>query len=77
MSTTHKAKLFTHIILWASTLFLLITIIWAKYAILDEVTTGQGKVIPSREVQIIQNLEGGIVKGIYVKEGQMLKKTKY
>ena len=48
---------------------------WANYAVLDEVTTGQGKVIPSSEVQIIQNLEGGIIKNIFVKEGQIVKKN--
>lgn len=46
----------------------------ANYAILDEVTTGQGKVIPSSEVQVIQNLEGGIIQNIFVKEGQIVKK---
>ena len=34
-------------------------IVWAAWAELDEVTVGQGKVIPSRQLQVIQNLEGG------------------
>ncbi|WBV67836.1 biotin/lipoyl-binding protein [Legionella pneumophila] len=54
--------------------FFIVAIIWANYAILDEVTTGQGKVIPSSEVQVIQNLEGGIIQNIFVKEGQIVKK---
>ena len=33
-------------------------IVWAAWAELDEVTVGQGKVIPSRQLQVIQNLEG-------------------
>ena len=37
-------------------------IVWAWWAKLDEVTSGQGKVIPSRQLQVVQNLEGGIVK---------------
>lgn len=74
MSKTHKTRAFTHIILWASSLFVIIAVLWANYAILDEVTVGEGKVIPSSEIQIIQNLEGGIVQNIYVKEGDIVKK---
>ncbi|HAT8179416.1 TPA: HlyD family type I secretion periplasmic adaptor subunit [Legionella pneumophila] len=74
MKKTHSSKAFTHIILWTSLLFFIVAIIWANYAILDEVTTGQGKVIPSSEVQVIQNLEGGIIQNIFVKEGQIVKK---
>ncbi|HAT1596470.1 TPA: HlyD family type I secretion periplasmic adaptor subunit [Legionella pneumophila] len=74
MKKTHSSKIFTHIILWASLLFFIVAIIWANYAILDEVTTAEGKVIPSSEVQVIQNLEGGIIQNIFVKEGQIVKK---
>ncbi|HAU1184014.1 TPA: HlyD family type I secretion periplasmic adaptor subunit [Legionella pneumophila] len=74
MKKTHSSKTFTHIILWTTLLFFIVAIIWANYAILDEVTTGQGKVIPSSEVQVIQNLEGGIIQNIFVKEGQIVKK---
>lgn len=74
MSKTHNSRAFTHIILWTSVLFIITALIWANYAVLDEVATGQGKVIPSSEVQVIQNLEGGIVKKIYVKEGEIVKK---
>jgi adhesin transport system membrane fusion protein len=49
-------------------------LIWAKLAILDEVTVGDGKVIASSQLQVIQNLEGGIVDNLYVKEGQIVHK---
>jgi adhesin transport system membrane fusion protein len=75
MSKTHKSRAFTHIILWTAAFFIIAALMWANYAVLDEVTTGQGKVIPSSEVQIIQNLEGGIIKNIFVKEGQIVKKN--
>lgn len=65
-------KLFTHLLLWFSLIFLLLGIIWAHFAILEETATGQGKVIPSSQVQIIQNLEGGIVHKIFVKEGELV-----
>jgi len=45
---------------------------WASVAVLDEVTTGPGKVIPSRQLQIVQPLEAGIVREILVKEGQLV-----
>jgi len=48
-------------------------IIWAYFAEIDEVTKGDGKVIPFGQVQVIQNLEGGIVKDILVAEGDSVK----
>jgi adhesin transport system membrane fusion protein len=47
-------------------------ITWAYYAKLDEVTRGDGRVIPSRSVQVIQNLEGGIVAEILVSAGEVV-----
>jgi adhesin transport system membrane fusion protein len=61
-----------HIILWFSVAFLIIMFIWAYFAVLDEVTTAQGKVIPSQKTKLIQNLEGGLVKDILVHEGQIV-----
>lgn len=46
---------------------------WASWAELEEVTRGIGKVIPSKSVQLIQSLEGGILGEIYVEEGQRVK----
>lgn len=42
---------------------------WAHFAVLDEVTVGSGKVVPSSKVQVIQNMEGGILAELHVKEG--------
>ena len=50
-----------------------VLLIWAALAQLDEVTRGEGKVIPSRQVQVMQSLDGGIVYEILVKEGQQVK----
>lgn len=44
-------------------------IVWAHYAVLDEVKRGEGRVIPSQQMQVVQSLEGGIVKAILVHEG--------
>jgi adhesin transport system membrane fusion protein len=45
---------------------------WASLAVLDEVKRGNGRVVPSRQMQIIQSLEGGIVDAISVQEGEIV-----
>lgn len=45
-------------------------LIWAALAKVDEVTKGEAKVIPSRQLQVIQSLDGGVVSEILVREGQ-------
>ena len=61
-------------ILWMVFLFVLFALLWASWAELDEVTKGAGKVIPSSQIQIIQNLEGGILSELLVTEGQAVEK---
>lgn len=63
-----------HLILWSAAAFLLVALIWANFAVLDVVTTGEGKVIPSGNIQTVQNLEGGIVKDIRVRIGDIVEK---
>ena len=58
------------LILYFIFLFFLLFFIQASVSELEEVTRGQGKVIASSKVQVIQNLEGGIVKNLFVKTGQ-------
>ena len=55
-------------------LTILAIIIWASFAQIDEITRGNGKVIPFGQNKVIQNLEGGIVEAILVQEGQIVKK---
>lgn len=55
-------------------LLMSVFIIWAFFAQVDEITKGQGKIIPSGKIQKIQSLDGGIIKEILVKEGQVIKK---
>ena len=58
-----------------STLVLVVVFfVWATLSNLDEITNGDGKVIPTSQVQIIQNLEGGIVAKIPVKIGELVQK---
>ncbi len=64
---------YEHLLLYSIAVFFIIAAIWASFTELDEVTRAEGKVIPSSEVQVIQNLEGGIVEDILVKEGDVVK----
>lgn len=50
----------------------LLLIVWAALARVDEVTRGDGKVIPSKQLQVIQSLDGGVVSEILVQEGQVV-----
>lgn len=47
-------------------------IVWANYARLDEITRGIGTVIPSSRLQVVQNLEGGILEKIFIREGEQV-----
>ncbi|AXS79268.1 HlyD family type I secretion periplasmic adaptor subunit [Dechloromonas sp. HYN0024] len=47
-------------------------ILWAAVAKLDEVTRGEGRVIPSKQVQVLQSIDGGLVSEILVKEGDIV-----
>ncbi len=59
---------------WIAAALIVTALVWAKFALLQEVTMGEGKAIPSSKVQVIQNLEGGIVTEIFVREGQIVNK---
>jgi len=61
------------LLVWLSVAFVFILLLWAAFAALDEVTRGEGKVIPSRQIQVLQSMDGGIVSEILVKEGQSVK----
>jgi membrane fusion protein, adhesin transport system len=47
-------------------------LIWASWAQVDEVTKGEAKVISSRQLQLVQSLDGGVVSAILVREGQVV-----
>ena len=53
-------------------LSLIIAIIWASFAKINEVTRGDGRVIPLRRMQSIQSLEGGILAELLVREGDIV-----
>src|SRR5260370_21235029 len=59
-------------LLLASLALLFTFVVWAHFAILDEVKRGAGKVVPSRQMQVVQSLEGGIVATILIQEGDIV-----
>ncbi len=63
-----------HSLLILTALFFVCAIWWASQTELDEVTRGEGKVIPSSKIQIVQNLEGGILSEVLVSEGEIVEK---
>ncbi|MBF0195631.1 MAG: HlyD family type I secretion periplasmic adaptor subunit [Magnetococcales bacterium] len=65
---------FAHLLLTSIGLFFIVFIIWADWAVMDEVTVGEGKVIPSGQVRLVQNLEGGILSSLHVKDGDIVEK---
>lgn len=63
-----------YLVVRGSLLLLCVGTVWASLSSLDEITIGEGKVVPSSQVQVIQNLEGGIVSNILVKVGDLVQK---
>ncbi|WP_425495735.1 HlyD family type I secretion periplasmic adaptor subunit [Paraburkholderia hayleyella] len=60
------------LIVWLIGALLMVFLLWAWQAQLEEVSTGTGKVVPSSKEQIIQSLEGGILIQLKVKEGDIV-----
>jgi membrane fusion protein, adhesin transport system len=67
-----RPKRLTHLFLVVNVAFFVVFFGWASWATLEEVTRGEGRVIPSRQTQVVQNLEGGIVAEILVREGEIV-----
>lgn len=59
---------------WSLLALVLLFLLWAALAPLDEVARGQGRVVPSSHVQVVQSLDGGIVSAILVREGNVVEK---
>lgn len=53
-------------------LALVLAVGWAALTQVDEVTRGDARVIPSKQLQVLQSLDGGVVAEILVKEGQVV-----
>jgi adhesin transport system membrane fusion protein len=69
-----RPRVFGHMLLFVIVAFFIVAFAWASRASLEEVTRGDGRVIPSSHVQVVQNLEGGIVADILVHEGEIVER---
>jgi adhesin transport system membrane fusion protein len=67
---THRAQK----IVRAAVVVVMLLIVWASLAHVDEITKGDARVISSRQLQLVQSLDGGVVSEILVKEGQVVEK---
>jgi adhesin transport system membrane fusion protein len=63
-----------HLLLACIFVVLFSFITWSHFAVLDQVTRGEGKVIPSSQTQVIQSLDGGILSEMKVREGDVVEK---
>lgn len=61
-------------VIWLTLAGLLIFVVWAWWAILDEVTVGTGKITPSTHAQVIESLDGGIVSAMLAREGDIVER---
>lgn len=62
------------IIIWATLLLLVLVLAWMSISEVEELTRGMGKVIPSTQIQVVQNLEGGILSEMHIKVGDIVNK---
>lgn len=68
-----KPKAASAMLLWGVAGFFVIFIAWAALTKLDRTVRGAGRVVPSSQLQIVSNLEGGVVEAILVQPGQVVK----
>jgi adhesin transport system membrane fusion protein len=73
LDTDEDLPLSRHIIMLVICGFFIVFFLWATFAKLEETTRGEGKIIPSKEVQKLSSLEGGIIKEVLIKEGDEVK----
>ena len=64
----------SRLLIWMSLVTVAVLVVWASTANIDEVVRGEGKVVPSRQVQVIQSLDGGVVQEILVRPGDKVSK---
>jgi membrane fusion protein, adhesin transport system len=64
-----RARLTVHIVL----LTVAVAVGWSAFAQIDQITRGDGRVIPLRRMQSIESLEGGILSDLLVSEGDLVK----
>lgn len=62
------------LLLWTLVATVVLLIIWASVYHVDQTTRGTGTVIANSRIQVIQAVDGGVLKTLHVKEGDQVKK---
>ncbi|HZF44333.1 MAG TPA: HlyD family type I secretion periplasmic adaptor subunit [Sphingomonadaceae bacterium] len=62
------------VLLWGTALFFVVFVVWAALTELDRTVRGAGRVVASSQLQVVSNLEGGIVEAIFVRTGQLVQR---
>lgn len=63
----------SRMLLWIVAASLVLGIAWAAFFELEEITRGQGRVIPASREQVVQSLDSGILQEMLVREGDAVK----
>jgi len=53
-------------------LFFIVFLVWASLAETEEITTGQGRVIPEKKLHSLQSFEGGVISELFVNVGELV-----
>jgi adhesin transport system membrane fusion protein len=67
-------RMFGHVLLLAILIVAVVFVVWSHFAVLDVITRGEAKVVPSSQTQVIQSLDGGILEDMKVRDGEMVEK---
>ena len=68
------ARKSANIVLWAILAFFILAVAWAALTEIDRSVRGTGSVVPSSKLQVVSNLEGGVVEEILVKPGKSVER---
>jgi adhesin transport system membrane fusion protein len=73
LTTRIKPRTASNLLLWFVIAFVVAFFLWAGFTELDRTVRGQGRVVPGSRLQVISNLEGGVVQDILVHQGQLVR----
>lgn len=73
-ASLEKPTVRSQLLVWSILLVVIWLVVWASFAELDKIVRGDGKVVPPSQIQVIQNLEGGIIEELYFQSGDKVKK---
>lgn len=69
-----KPSATSNLMLYSVAALIFFLVAWMMVSQLDEMTHGEGQVVPSSEIQIVQSLEGGVLQELMVAEGESVRK---